>query len=88
MQIFKPLLLDSQLYLPLLARILYEKSDRQPSAKSYRSPICKKLKPKILWLESKTYYKVSFLSTRVGCHLSEDRNREGIGNLQVLGCLH
>ncbi len=34
-----------------------------------------------------TYYQISFLCARVSCYLSEDRNREGIGNLDILRCL-
>lgn len=41
-----------------------------------------------LWLESEAYHEVSLLRTWVGCHLSKDRNREAVGDIQVLGCLY
>ena len=47
-----------------------------------------KLKNYILWLQGETYYQVGFLGARVSSHLGEDRNTEGIGNLQILGCFH
>lgn len=47
-----------------------------------------KLKNNILWLQGETYNQVGFLGARVSSHLSEDRNRERIGNLQILGGFH
>ena len=40
-----------------------------------------------LWLQGETYYQISFLCARVSSYLSKDRNREGIGNLDILRCL-
>ena len=41
-----------------------------------------------LWLQGETYYQIRLLSAWVGCYLGEDRNTEGIGNLQILGGFH
>ncbi len=47
-----------------------------------------KLKNNILWLQGETYYQICLLGAWIGCYLSEDRNTEGIGNLDILGGFH
>ena len=41
-----------------------------------------------LWLQGEAYHKVCLLCAWVGCYLGKDRDREAVGNLQILGGLY